>query len=65
MCGEVLVRPGEMVFADFDGVVVVPQEVEDKVLRLAAEKAGKESLSRKEIIEGRTLREVYDKYGVL
>ena len=65
MCGEVLVRPGELVFADFDGIVVVPREVEDKVLGLAAEKVGKESLSRKEILEGKTLREVYDRYGVL
>jgi regulator of RNase E activity RraA len=64
-CGEVLVRPGELVFADFDGIVVVPRDVEDKVLSLAAEKAGKESLSRKEILAGKTLREVYDKYGVL
>jgi len=65
MCGEVLVRPGELVFADFDGVVVIPQQVEDKVLQLAADKAGKENLSRKEILEGKTLRQVYDKYGVL
>jgi regulator of RNase E activity RraA len=64
-CGEVLVRPGELVFADFDGVVVVPRDAEDRVLSLAAEKAGKESLSRKEILAGKTLREVFDKYGVL
>ncbi len=64
-CGEVLVHPGELVFADFDGIVVVPRAVEDKVLQLAHEKVGKESDSRKELMEGRTLREVYDKYGVL
>jgi 4-hydroxy-4-methyl-2-oxoglutarate aldolase len=64
-CGEVLVHPGELVFADFDGVVVVPRAVEDEVLRLAAEKATKENESRRELIEGRSLREVFDKYGVL
>ncbi len=64
-CGEVLVRPGELVFADFDGIVIIPRDVEDKVLSLAAEKASKESMSRKEILAGKTLREVYDKYGVL
>src|SRR6185312_15677466 len=26
-CGEVLVHPGDFVFADFDGVVVIPQAV--------------------------------------
>ena len=64
-CGEVLVRPGELVFADFDGVVVVPREAEEEALRLAAEKAGKESASRKAILEGRSLRDVYDTFGVL
>jgi 4-hydroxy-4-methyl-2-oxoglutarate aldolase len=64
-CGEVLVRPGELVFADFDGIVVVPREAEEEALRLAAEKATKESASRKAIMEGRTLRDVYDTYGVL
>lgn len=64
-CGDVLVHPGEMVFADFDGIVVVPAAVEEEAIRRASEKAGKESLSRKELLEGKTLREVYDKYGVL
>jgi 4-hydroxy-4-methyl-2-oxoglutarate aldolase len=64
-CGDVLVHPGELVFADFDGIVVVPSGLEDQVLNLAAEKVGKESDSRRELLKGRTLREVYDKYGVL
>jgi len=64
-CGEVLVRSGDLVFADFDGVVVIPREVEDEVLERAGEKAGKESASRAELLGGKTLREVYDKYGVL
>jgi len=65
MCGEVLVRPGDLVFADFDGIVVVPKEVEDEVLERARQKAGKESASRAELRAGKTLREVYDRYGVL
>jgi regulator of RNase E activity RraA len=64
-CGEVLVHPGELVFADFDGVVVVPKIVEKDVLRLALEKVGKENASRQELLAGRTLREVYNRYGVL
>jgi 4-hydroxy-4-methyl-2-oxoglutarate aldolase len=64
-CGEVLVRPGDLVFADFDGVVVIQKEIEDEVLERAGEKAGKESASRAELFAGKTLREVYDKYGVL
>ena len=64
-CGEVIVRPGELVFADFDGIVVIPRAVEDEVLRLAREKAGKETRSREELRDGKTLREVYNRYGVL
>src|SRR5688500_13287536 len=64
-CGDVLVRPGDVIFADFDGVVVIPKQVEDEVLRRAAEKAGKESDTRRELLGGRLLREVFDRYGVL
>lgn len=64
-CGEVLVHPGELVFADFDGVVVVPGDVEEEVLRLAHEKAGAENSTRRELLEGRSLQEVYHKYGAL
>ena len=64
-CGEVLVNPGELVFADFDGVVVIPKEAEQSALELANEKVGKENSSRKDLLEGKSLREVYNKYGVL
>lgn len=64
-CGDVLVNPGDLVFADFDGVVIVPKEVEDKVFELAKEKVGLENSSRKELLEGKTLGEVYAKYGAL
>ena len=44
---------------------VVPAALEDQVLQLAAEKVGKESDSRRELLKGRTLRDVYEEYGVL
>ncbi len=64
-CGEVLVHPGELIFADFDGIVVIPNQVEKDALRLAHEKAGKETTSRQELLAGKTLKEVYATYGVL
>jgi len=64
-CGEVKVNPGEIIFADFDGVVVIPKEIETRVFETAKEKAELENISRKELLEGKTLREVYDKYGAL
>lgn len=64
-CGDVLVQPDSLICADFDGIVVVPADIEDDVLRLAQEKVCKENLSRKDLLAGSTLREVYGKYGVL
>ncbi len=64
-CGDVLVHPGELVFADFDGVVVIPRAVEAEVLRLAREKVGKENMTRRDLLAGQTLREVFNRYGVL
>lgn len=64
-CGDVVVKPGEIVFSDFDGIVVIPGEVEDKVLELAYEKVFKENESRKDLLKGDSLRVVYDRYGVL
>jgi len=64
-CGEVLVNPGDIVYADFDGIVVVPKAVELDVFQKANEKVNKENLSRKELLSGKSLREVYNKYHAL
>ena len=64
-CGEVLVHPGDFVFADFDGVVVVPKAMVKEVIELAAEKVRREDSSRAELMNGAYLRDVFQKYGVL
>lgn len=64
-CGEVLVNPGEIVYADFDGIVVVPGAVEEEVFQKAREKVSSENATRKELLEGKSLREVYNKYKAL
>ena len=64
-CGGVLVQPNDIIFADFDGVVCIPRQVADQVVTAAKEKAGKENASRKELLAGKSLRAVYDKYKVL
>jgi len=65
LCGGVLVNPGDLVFADYDGVIVIPPEVLPDVIRLAREKAAGENHSRPELMRGAYLRDVYRKYGVL
>jgi len=64
-CGGVLVNPGDIVFGDIDGVVVIPRELEEKVIPLALEKEGKENLLRNELLKGMTLRDAYNKHRVL
>ncbi len=64
-CGEVLVNPGDFVFADLDGVVVIPRANVNEVLHLALDKATRENSSRAELMNGAYLRDVYQKYGVL
>lgn len=64
-CGGVLVHPGDLVFADSDGVVVVPRAMVKEVIELAADRVSRENRSRAELIEGAYLRDVFRKYGVL
>lgn len=64
-CGGVTVHPGDIVFGDADGVVIIPQAVETKVIAAALEKVNGENRTRDALREGTTLREVYDEYGIL
>jgi regulator of RNase E activity RraA len=64
-CGEVAVHPGDLVVADFDGVVVVPAAMVPQVVDLAANKASREDGSRAELMRGAYLRDVFRKFGVL
>ena len=64
-CGEVLVNPGDLVFADWDGVIVVPRASVEEVMRLALDKATREDSSRAELMGGAYLRDVFKRHGVL
>ncbi len=65
ICGGVRVSPGDLVFGDADGVVVIPHRVEAEVLRAAFDKINGEHHSMRELKNGAYLRDVYAKYGVL
>ncbi|HUX96532.1 MAG TPA: RraA family protein [Bacteroidales bacterium] len=64
-CGEVIVYPEDIIYADFDGIVVVPRSLEQDLFIRAQEKVKSENLSREELLGGKSLREVYNKYKAL
>ncbi|GAA5221522.1 RraA family protein [Membranihabitans marinus] len=63
--GGVSICPGDIVFADADGVVVIPHHVEEEVLQLAMKKVNDENISRDAIKQGMKASAAYEKYGVL
>jgi regulator of RNase E activity RraA len=65
VCAGVRVEPGDLVFGDVDGVVVVPRKVEEAVLARAFEKVSGENATRDELLRGAKLKDVFDRFGVL
>jgi regulator of RNase E activity RraA len=63
--GAVRVRPGDILFGDIDGVLLVPVEAEQEVFAKALEKARGEKLVRKAIEEGSSAVEAFQKYGIM
>lgn len=64
-CGGVTVNPGDIIFGDYDGIVVIPQEVAEKCIELAFEKVSAEDVVRDELLAGASAEEVYNKYHIL
>jgi regulator of RNase E activity RraA len=63
--GRCVVRPGDWVFGDIDGVVVIPERLADTALIKAMAKVSGENRVREELAKGRSLREVFAEYGIL
>jgi regulator of RNase E activity RraA len=65
VCGDVRVRPGDIVFGDFDGVVVIPKEVAEEVVKEAEDKVRRESEFRAAIRRGEDFRKTVERYKVI
>ena len=61
--GEALIRPGDLIIGDVDGVVCVPQEYVEAVLRESQSIDSRELEQAKLIIESGSLRDGLAKYG--
>lgn len=63
--GVTSIRPGDWVFGDIDGVVVVPSDVVLDVLVQAEAKAATEGLMRADLDRGERITDVFGRHGSL
>lgn len=63
--GSVVVRNGDLVVGDADGIVIVPREVSDAVIADALEKGGKEDGMRAALESGMRLGDAWREFRVL
>jgi regulator of RNase E activity RraA len=61
----VAITPGDLVFGDTDGVVIVPAAIETEVLERAWDKVTGENETRSALQAGSSLAEVYGRLGIL
>lgn len=61
----IAVTPGDLVFGDRDGVVIVPQAIEHEVIERSLEKASAENHVRTAIRDGMTSTEAFATFGIL
>lgn len=61
----VTIETGDFILGDVDGVVVIPKDVSDEVIRLATEKMQGENTVRDELAAGVSVQEVFAKHGIL
>lgn len=61
----VRINPGDIIFGDLDGVLVIPKEVETEVLQRAYEKATGEKMVAEAIRGGMSTVESFAKHGIM
>lgn len=61
----VRIHPGDYVFADIDGIVVVPKTIENEVIPKALKKVEGENTVRKALQEGMLSTDAFHKFGIL
>ena len=63
--GDTVIHPGDFVFGDVDGVVIVPQEMTMDILVAAEDVFERERGMREDLRRGVSVQEAYAKYGSL
>lgn len=60
---QIVVRPGDWIFGDVDGIIVIPKEILYDVLIGVEDVSERERLSREAYDQGMTIHQVFEKYG--
>jgi regulator of RNase E activity RraA len=63
--GNVRVNPGDIIYGDRDGVVVIPQQIQDEVFVKALEKARGEKVVLNALKEGMSTVDAFKKFGIM
>lgn len=63
--GGIRIEPGALIFGDREGVLVIPRDAEEEVIRRAIEKAETESTVAVAIRKGMSAVDAFNTYGVL
>jgi 4-hydroxy-4-methyl-2-oxoglutarate aldolase len=61
----VRVAPGDLVFGDIDGCVIVPKEIAPQAVSRALDKVSAEDRTREALLAGESLNAVFRRFGVL
>lgn len=61
----VQVAPGDIIFGDVDGVVVIPQEIENEIVEAALEKVRGENQVADAIRAGMPAQKAWDTFGIM
>jgi regulator of RNase E activity RraA len=65
VCGGVTIQPGDYIFGDVDGVVVIPRAALDETLQRSLAKVSGENQVRDALLGGMSLTDAFAKYGLL
>lgn len=63
--GGIRINPGDIIFGDVDGVIVIPQAAEEEAFTRAIEKARGEKLVQKAIQDGMSACEAFATFGIM
>jgi 4-hydroxy-4-methyl-2-oxoglutarate aldolase len=62
-CGKVIVNPGDIVFGDFDGIVVIPSSLANEVITMSEDKGRREAIFRDALGNGERIGEILMRYA--